>query len=670
MATTETPADAPTPKADTHVHMAEEEAVEPAHPVLKSIVAVLCGLLVVVCLLWTLDAPLYLGVALYGEQFLAFVLGVALCAAYLSLSWRRRPHTRVNWLDVALAIIGLTAGAWIAVEYPRLALEVSFRTPEILTLGGIIILLVLEGLRRATGWSLLCVVLLFFAYALFAEHMPTELQGKPFQLKALASYLAFDPSAVLGTPLAIGASIVIMFLWMGEVLIRAGGGEFFLDLSMACFGRRRGGPAKICVVGSALFGMISGSAVSNVASIGVLTIPMMKRTGYTSRDAGAIEAVGSTGGQLMPPVMGASAFLMAEFLEITYAEVCIGAAIPAALYYWGLYCQVDLIAGKGQYQGLTERMPVVLEVIRDGWHLVLPIVALLFLMFQWGEDPEVAAIGATVGLFVVGAIRPYRGRRIRLRDVPGSLAATGRSTVDLFLTLAAAGFVIGVLNATGLAFALTLYLVNIAGQSATILLLLAGGVSLLLGMGMPTTAVYILCATLVAPSLVEAGITKFAAHMFILYFGMLSMITPPVALAAFAAANISKAGPMETGWAAVRIGWAKFVLPFMFVLSPTLLMQGSALQVVIDGITAWCGIYFVTVAIVGYHRRSVSWVQRVAFMICGAAAIVPSVTIAGVPMLYFSLGGVIIGGIILLNEIRATRGARAAALRPAPQAGE
>jgi TRAP transporter 4TM/12TM fusion protein len=672
MATTGTSAEATALNAGARVHMAEEEAVEPAHPVLKKIVAVLCGVLVVVCLLWTLDAPLYLGIALYGEQFLAFILGLALGAAYLSLSWRRRPHTRLNWLDVALALLGLSAGTWIAIEYPRLALEVSFRTPEILTLAGIIIVLVIEALRRATGWSLLCVVLLFFAYALFAEHMPTQLQGKPFQIKALASYLAFDPSAVFGTPLAIGASIVLMFLWMGEALIRAGGGEFFLDLSMACFGKRRGGPAKICVVGSALFGMISGSAVSNVASIGVLTIPMMKRTGYSSKDAGAIEAVGSTGGQLMPPVMGAAAFLMAEFLEITYAEVCIGAAIPAALYYWGLYCQVDLIAGKGHYQRLTERMPILMEVVRDGWHLVLPIAALLFLMFQWGEDPEVAAIGATVGLFVVGAIRPYRGRRIRWRDIPDSLAATGRSTVDLFLTLAAAGFVIGVLNATGLAFALTLYLVNIAGQSAAILLLLAGGVSLLLGMGMPTTAVYILCATLVAPSLVEAGIAKFAAHMFILYFGMLSMITPPVALAAFAAANISKAGPMETGWAAVRIGWAKFVLPFMFVLSPTLLMRGTALQVVTDAITAWCGIYFVTIAIIGYYRRPVSMVNRAIFMVCGAAAIVPSVTLYGVPMLYFSIGGVVVGGLLLLNELRLSRGAdRSEGVpRPVPQVGE
>jgi TRAP transporter 4TM/12TM fusion protein len=652
-----------------HVHMAEEEAVEPAHPVLKSIVAVLCGLLVVVCLLWTLDAPLYLGVALYGEQFLAFVLGLALCAAYLSLSWRRRPHARINWLDVIVAIIGLAAGTWIAVEYPRLALEVSFRTPEILTLAGIIIVLVVEALRRTTGWTLLCIVLLFFAYALFAEHMPTELQGKPFQLKGLASYLAFDPSAVLGTPLQIGATVVIMFLWMGEVLMRCGGGDFFMDVCVALFGRSRGGPAKICTVSSAMFGIISGSAVSNVVSSGILTIPMMRRTGYSARDAGAIEAVSSTGGQLMPPVMGASAFLMAEFIEVPYAEVAIAAAVPALLFYWGLYCQVDLVAGKLNLKRLTENVPAFFKVMKEGWHLLVPIAVLLVMMFQFGTDAEVAAIWAAVSMFIVGAVRPYRGQRIRARDILGSMAATGRSSIDLFMTLAAAGFVIGILNSTGLAFALTLYLVGIAGQNILVLLVLAAFVSLILGMGMPTTAVYVLCATLVAPSLIEAGVMKMAAHMFILYFGMLSMITPPVALAAFAAANISKAGPMETGWACCRIGWSTFIIPFLFVASPALLLFGSPERIVMDFVTAWVGIHFVSAAMIGHYRRDLSPVLRVVLLVCGVAAIVPDITIAGTEMLFFSWAGVLVGGAVYLNEYLATR-REGQARRVAAQAGE
>ncbi|MEQ9124033.1 MAG: TRAP transporter large permease subunit, partial [Alphaproteobacteria bacterium] len=229
-----------------------------------------------------------------------------------------------------------------------LMLDVAYRTPEIVALAVVLFLLILEALRRCTGWTLLIVVLAFVAYAMIAHLMPVEIRGKPQGVAPLVVYLSFDPSAVFGSPLVIGSTVVIMFIWMGEALIRSGGGEFFRDIALAAMGRRRGGPAKICVVGSALFGTISGSAVSNVASTGVFTIPMMKRTGYTARDAGAIEAVGSTGGQLMPPVMGAAAFLMAEFLQMPYAEIALAATVPAILYYWGLYCQVDLIAGKGR----------------------------------------------------------------------------------------------------------------------------------------------------------------------------------------------------------------------------------------------------------------------------------------------------------------------------------
>jgi TRAP transporter 4TM/12TM fusion protein len=652
--------------------MAEEEATEPLHPVLKHIVGFLCGFLVVMCLIWVTDVPRYIGIALYTEQFLSLVLGIGIGTVYLSLDWRRRPHVGIAWLDILFAALGLGAGIWISFEYQRLALEVSFRTPEILTLAGIIILLVIEGLRRATGWTLLCIVLLFFAYALFAHLMPEELRGKPFQIKALASYLAFDPSAVLGTPINIGASVVVMFLWMGEVLMRCGGGDFFMDVCVALFGRSRGGPAKICTVSSAMFGVISGSAVSNVVSSGILTIPMMRKTGYSARDAGAIEAVSSTGGQLMPPVMGAAAFLMAEFIEAPYAEVALAAAVPALLFYWGLYCQVDLAAGKLRLQTLSDDIPEIFKVLRDGWHLLLPIAVLLVLMFQFGSDAEIGAIWATAAFFVVGAIRPYRGQRIRLKDIPESLAATGRQSVDLIMTLAAAGFVIGILNATGLAFALTLYLVGIAGKSVMILLVLAAVISLILGMGMPTTAVYVLCATLVAPSLIEAGVVKMAAHMFILYYGMLSMITPPVALAAFAAANISKAGPMETGWACCRIGWSTFIIPFMFVASPALLLFGSVEQILFDFVTAWVGIHFVSAAMIGFYRRDLGLWTRLVLLVCGIVAIVPDVSVEGVQMMYFSLAGVFIGGAIYVNEYFATRHLVTLLNRPraAVQAGE
>jgi TRAP transporter 4TM/12TM fusion protein len=441
-----------------------------------------------------------------------------------------------------------------------------------------------------------------------------------------------------------------MFIWLGDLLIQSGGGEFFKDIAVALMGRKRAGPAKICVVGSALFGMVSGSAVSNVASVGVFTIPMMKRSGYSARDAGAIEAVGSTGGQLMPPVMGAAAFLMAEFIETPYATIALAAAIPAVLYYFGLYTQVDLIAGKGRFERLNEVIPQTAAVMREGWHFLIPFAVLLFTMFYWEERPEVAAIASSVVMFVVGMLRSYRGGRLTIGDLFGTLGSTGRSTTDLFMTLAAAGFVIGVLNATGLSFALTLVLVKLAGANLFLLLLVGGGIGIILGMGMPTTAVYILLATLIAPSIVETGVPKLAAHMFVLYFGMLSMITPPVALAAYAAANISKAGVMETGWAACRIGWVKFILPFMFVLSPTLLMIGTPVAIVYDAVTAFVGVYYVTAGIVGYFQRELGPLLRIVMFVAGAAAIVPDSAI-GMPVPGLLSGvGVLVGGVILAIE--------------------
>jgi TRAP transporter 4TM/12TM fusion protein len=616
----------------------------------KWIVNVLGIALTGICLAWVVNAPYYIGKAFYNEQFLALVLGLALALAYNATNRHGKPHSSFSAIDATLGFAGLATAIWIAWRWDILLQDVAYRTPETLVLSGIMVVLVLEGLRRCTGWGLLCVVFGFFAYAMVAHLMPTILRGKPQSFEGLLVYLAFDPSALYGTPLVVGATIVIMFIWLGEILVRSGGGEFFKDIAVATMGRKRAGPAKICVVGSALFGTISGSAVSNVVSVGVFTIPMMKRTGYSARDAGAIEAVGSTGGQLMPPVMGAAAFLMAEFIEVPYTQIAIAAAIPSLLYYFGLYVQVDLIAAKGKFERLSEAIPVVGEVMRDGWHFLIPFGVLLFTLFYWEKSPEVAAISSSLAMFIVGMLRSYRGRRLTPGDFLGSLAGTGRSTTDLFMTLAAAGFVIGVLNATGLSFALTLILVKLADANLFFLLIAACGIGIVLGMGMPTTAVYILLAALMAPSIIETGVSKTAAHMFVLYVGMLSMLTPPVALAAYAAANISKAGPMETGWAAVRIGWVKFAVPFMFVLAPTLLMIGAPTAILYDTITALFGVYYVTVGIVGYFQRPIGMLLRATMILAGAAAFLPDATINLYLPGSVSALGLLVGGAILVFE--------------------
>jgi TRAP transporter 4TM/12TM fusion protein len=645
---------------------AEGESVRvPANAVHKRLVIVFGVAVTAVCLGWVGQVPYYFGTAFYQEQFLATVLGLALALVFNALDRHGKPHATFAPIDMTLGLIGLCAAAWIAWRWDILLMDVSYRTPETLILSGIMMVLVLEGLRRATGWGLLSVVFGFFLYATIAHLMPEALRGKPQDPEALLVYLAFDPSALYGTPIVVGSTIVIMFIWLGDLLIRSGGGEFFRDIAMALMGRKRAGPAKICVVGSALFGMISGSAVSNVASVGVFTIPMMKRAGYSARDAGAIEAVGSTGGQLMPPVMGAAAFLMAELIEVPYAQIAIAAAIPSLLYYFGLYVQVDLIAGKGRFERLTDRIPLVAEVLRDGWHFLIPFAVLLFTMFYWERSPEIAAISSSLAMFIIGMLRGYRGHKLALGDFFGSLASTGRSTTDLFLTLAAAGIVIGVLNATGLSFALTLILVKLAEANLLLLLIAAFGIGIVLGMGMPTTAVYILLATLMAPSIIEAGVDKMAAHMFVLYIGMLSMITPPVALAAYAAANISKAGVMETGWAAMRIGWVKFVLPFMFVLAPTLLMIGTPAAIVYDTFTAFFGVYYVTVGIVGYFQREIGMPLRILLIVAGAAAFLPDATIKFLMPGLISATGLLVGGGVLAFEYFSRR--RAALARGAAE---
>ncbi len=353
---------------------------------------------------------------------------------------------------------------------------------------------------------------------------------------------------------------------------------------------------------------------------------------------------------LAPPVMGAAAFLMAEFIEVPYPEIALAAAIPAVIYYWGLYWQVDLIAGRDRLQRMTVAGETVGQVMKDGWHFLIPFIALIAIMFVLKASPELAAIGASLVMFIVGMVRPYRGKRLRAPDLWHSLASTGRSASDLFMTLAGAGIVIGILSATGLAYALTLLLVKIAGQNLFMLLAVAAVVSSILGMGMPTTAVYVLLATLIAPSLIEAGVPKMAAHMFILYFGMLSMITPPVALAAFAAANISKAGVMETAWAACLIGWTKFALPIMFVLSPTRLLIGAPEQIALDTLTALMGVYFVTIGMVGFFRVSIGWPYRILMLLLGGLAVIPSASVGITLPWYVSVISAALGALVLITD--------------------
>jgi TRAP transporter 4TM/12TM fusion protein len=404
----------------------------------------------------------------------------------------------------------------------------------------------------------------------------------------------------------------------------SGGSRLFTEAATLGMGRFRGGSMKIAVLASGLFGSISGSAVANVVGTGVVTIPMIKRAGYQPHRAAAIEAVASTGGQLMPPVMGASAFLMAEFLAMPYSNIVLAALVPALLYYLALFMQADLEAARLGIKAIPKKdMPEPRKVLL-GVHFSLAFAVLIYLLFWKGYQAERAALWAAGVLVISAWLFGYQGVRLRLRQLYGAFANAGHAVVEILLISAASGVVIGVLNVTGLSFNLTYLLVQIGGGNVFALLGLSAVVCIILGMGLPTLGVYVLLAALVAPALIEVGIHPIAAHLFVLYFGMMSMITPPIALAAFAAATIAKAPAMATGWAAVRFGWLAYLIPLLFVFSPSLLLIGAADDIVIAVITAVFGVWFVSVAMAGFLVRALGLAIRLAFAAAGLLSLIPA----------------------------------------------
>lgn len=580
--------------------------------------------LVVIAAAWSLDGPRRIGLAFYPAQFLSLILGLSVAVAFLTRDARGVVRaTAPPWWDVAAAALGLGAAIAMAIRYPALVDLVLLRPTEAVVIGALILPLTLEALRRVAGLTLVIVVLVFIAYAFFGNFVPGHLAGRAQAWDKVASYLTFDVNGILGVPLQIAATVVIAFVLFGILLTRAGGAKFFTDAAMALMGGLRGGAMKIAVIGSAIFGSISGSAVANVMSTGVVTIPMIKRSGYPAHRAAAIEAVASTGGQLLPPVMGAAAFLMAEFLYTPYSTVALAALVPGILYYAALFIQADLEAARHNIAAVPRAERPKLREVKSGWHFLMAFVVLIVTLFALNWQPAQSALAAAAVVVVTASVFGYQGRRAGLRAYLASVTRAGRTAIDLVLICAAAGMVIGVLNMTGLSFNLTYALVQLGGGSKIALLVMAALVCIILGMGLPTLGVYVLLATLVAPALVELGVDRIAAHLFVLYFGMMSMITPPVAIAAFAAAGIAGANPMRTGFEAMRFGWPAYVVPFLFALSPSLILRGDMQTMIVAILTAGVGVALISVAIAGFFRRRLKGAERAAAALGGAMAIIP-----------------------------------------------
>jgi TRAP transporter 4TM/12TM fusion protein len=585
----------------------------------------LAVLLMLVAIGWALNLPRTFSVGLYPQQFFAAILACALPLAFLTQPVKRgKQRTSVPWYDALLAILGFVTVAYIAIRYPDLVLQIFSRPLTVWLPGLVVVVLVLEALRRATGWVLVLIIAVFLVYALFGDVIPGRLQGRPQNWQLMAGYMAFDSNGILGLPLSVAATVVITFILFGTLLATTGGTRFFTDAAMLAMGRFRGGSMKIAVLASALFGSISGSAVANVVGTGVITIPMIKRDGYPAHKAAAIEAVASTGGQLMPPVMGASAFLMAELLGVPYSEIVMAALVPALLYYVALFIQADLEAARLGISAIPRSELPPSRLVIGGMHFVLAFAALIYALFVLRWQPERAALLGAVFLIVTSLLFGYEGNRPRIKHLLSSLSRTGRDVVDIILISAASGLVIGVLNATGLGFNLTYALVQIGGGSAVVLLALSAIVCIVLGMGLPTLGVYVLLAALVSPALITVGIPPIAAHLYVLYFGMMSMITPPIALAAFAAASIARSPPMATGWAAMKFGWSAYVIPVLFVFSPTLILIGAPIDIAVAILTAVIGVWLVSAALAGFFAGRLSRATRWLFAAAGLLALIPA----------------------------------------------
>jgi TRAP transporter 4TM/12TM fusion protein len=599
---------------------------------------------------WSVGIYQILALSIYEEQFAAAMLAACLALTFLHLPARRETRrVRVPWYDWAAALAGFGAAGYIALYYPTIVDLILLRPTDAVIAGTLLFVLLMEALRRATGRALPIIILVFVLYAIFADMMPARLEGRATDWRQLIAYLTFDVNAMLGIPIKIGTTIVVTFVLFGNLLTITGGSRFFTELALLGMGRFRGGSAKIAVAASGLFGSISGSAVANVVATGVVTIPMIKKSGYAPHQAGAIEAVASTGGQLMPPVMGAAAFLMAEFLQIPYSQVVLAALVPALLYYTALFIQADLEAARLGITRVPEAdIPRAREVLR-GVHFLLPFVVLIVGLFAFNIQPETAVLASAVVLIAGALVFGYRGERPRLGKLVDAIRETGVGVIEIILIVAGAGFVIGVLSLSGLGFNLTLSLVQIGAGSLIILMLLAAVVCIVLGMGLPTAGVYVLLAALVAPAMVEVGVLPIAAHLYVMYFGMMSMITPPVAIAAYVAAGLAGADPMRTGWEACRFGWSAYVVPFLFVLSPTLLLIGPADAVALAIVTATLGIWLVSIGVIGFFMRPLSALMRAAFILSGLLALIPAGAFPGAAIT--DIAGAALGAALIAREI-------------------
>ncbi len=538
---------------------------------------------------------------------------------------RNSSKAKIPFYDYCLFLLGLST----ALYFSSIALKVvergwEFAAPPLPTALSLILwFLILEAVRRVAGNVLLGTCSFFSLYPTFAHLMPGFLEGRDFSLWATACYHAMSVESILGIPMKVVGSLLIGFMIFGVTLQFTGGGKFFINFALALWGKSRGGPAKVSVIASAFFGTLSGSVISNVVSTGSMTIPTMKRTGYPSYYAGAIEACASTGGALMPPVMGTAAFIMASFLSMPYWKICLAALIPSLLYYLGLFLQADAYAARVGLKGLDKKeIPPLFLTLKEGWFYIFTLFLLVYLLLYLKVEAW-APFYASVILILLAMFREET--RLTWTKILLLLEGIGTFLAELVAILGAIGLVIGALSMTGVAHSFSRELVGFAGGNIFLILIIGALTSFILGMGMTAAACYIFLAIVLAPALIASGLNPLAVHLFIMYWGLVSFITPPVALGAITAASIAQADPLKTGFQAMRLGAIIYFIPFFFVLNPALILQAQWREVIFPLLTATGGVFLISGALEGYGLvlGRLKFFQRVWVLIAGLMLAAP-----------------------------------------------
>ncbi|WP_428911413.1 TRAP transporter permease [Niallia sp. Krafla_26] len=551
-------------------------------------------------------------------------LGFALALIFLLFPARKKDRGKkhqVAWYDFILVGASVVVGAYWPLFIDALVNRVGRLTDMDFIIGLLAILLVLEATRRTVGLPIMIIAIVFIIYAIFGPYMPGSLAHRGLEIERLVHTMFYTTEGILGTPLGVSATFIFLFLLFGSFLIKTGVGEYFNDLAILIAGRSAGGPAKVAIFSSALQGTISGSSVANVVTSGAFTIPMMKNLGYRKEFAGAVEASSSTGGQLMPPIMGAAAFLMAEFIGIPYIEIAKAAAIPAILYFVGVWIVTHFEAKKTGLRGLSKEELPDRKVILKKLYLLIPIVAIVVLLMT-GMSVMLAALYSIVISVLVSAVS--KETRMSFRDIFDALVDGARTALGVAAATAAAGIIVGVVTKTGLGLKLANGLLDIADGALLPTLFLTMIASIILGMGSPTTANYVITSTIAAPAIIMLGVPDLSAHLFVFYFGIIADITPPVALAAFSAAAISGGEPIKTGIDSTKLAIAAFIIPYMFVLSPELLLIDTTWYYAIWMVlTAFFGMVAIGAGVVGYWFQKISWIERILAIGAGLLLIYP-----------------------------------------------